>query len=55
VRLASGSFTREPLLALAVPVSPRAFGHHRRLPGLIVVAWADVIGDVLPRPDMLSS
>ena len=55
MRLASGSFTRELLLALAVSVSPRTFGHHRRLAGLIVVALADIIGGVLPRPDMLSS
>jgi hypothetical protein len=48
--------TRELLvaLALAMPVSPRAIGAHLWPRSLFVVTVADV-GDIVPRPDMLSS
>ena len=36
-------------------VSPRAFGTHLWLPGLIVVTVVGIVGDIVPRPDMLSS
>jgi len=42
-------------VALAISVSPRAFGAHLWLPVLIVVAVAGIVGDIVPRPDMLSS
>jgi hypothetical protein len=47
--------TRELLVALTMSVSPRAFGAHLWLRSLTVVAVAGIIGDIVPRPDMLSS
>jgi hypothetical protein len=36
-------------------VSPRAFGAHLWLRSLTVVTVTGIIGDIVPRPDMLSS
>jgi hypothetical protein len=47
--------TRELLVALTMSVLPRAFGAHLWRRSLTVITVADMVGDIVPRPDMLSS
>ena len=51
VLLASGSFGRQLLVAMALSVSLRAFGDHLWLPVLIVIiTLAGIVGGVSPSP-----